>query len=395
MSSELPNPQVTAVVLTYNEEKRLGACLRALSADVDEVLLIDSGSTDGTLAIAASQPLPVRVVHAPWRSDFAHQRNLAFSHIHRGWILMVDADEVLAPTSGTTTVRQVLAQLDHRQSHPDLVGCPEIQDVHDRAGHSTDLPRILRAQTTLRYRGRIHERPYDAAGNQPATVALPIRLTHYGYLPEVIAEQSKEERHTSLLRLCRVEEPDNPKWVFYQVRAELAALSDSTQAQELFSCLATAMAHCPDDAPDYLTERVEDSWSLMCELALHFGGAEQIASYSARLEDTGRHAEAVYYRTVVAMSATLTRLSHLTEQVLGPLARGTRGTARDIGRLHELQGLLALACGRTDMVPRALEQAVAHGAGSVLISELARLQKLLSATPSDHQTVHHSQEKSS
>nr|WP_239070005.1 MULTISPECIES: glycosyltransferase family 2 protein [unclassified Streptomyces] len=372
----LSRPRITAVVLTCDEQERVGDCIRALARDVDEVLVIDSGSTDGTLEIVTKQPVPTRVVHATWRDDFAHQRNLAFDHVREGWILMVDADEVLSAASAGT-IRRGLALLDHLLPGIDLAVCPRILDTDDVGGLYTDLPRVLRAQTALRYRGRIHERAYDRQGNAPQSVHLTSLFHHFGYRPAVVEAKSKLDRHARLLDLCRGQEPENPKWIFYQIRAEMNAPTDPARSRELFERLEASLTLCPQGSPDYIADRRQDTWALLCELALRFGGADEIATYAPLLDRAQREAEAAYFRTVVAMSRALAMLSRLADDVEEATRHNPRSTVRQIGRLHELHGLLALASGRYDRIRTALQAALDHGAGSTLAADMAALQRVL------------------
>lgn len=84
---------VTAIVLTHNEAINIQLCLRALDS-VDDVVLLDSGSTDETLDLAWRTRKNLRVFHNPFQ-DFGHQRNWALEHCHpcHPWVLFVDADE--------------------------------------------------------------------------------------------------------------------------------------------------------------------------------------------------------------------------------------------------------------------------------------------------------------
>lgn len=372
-------PRITAVVLTQDEERAIGACLDALAQDVDEVLVVDSGSLDRTLDIVAAHPLPTRIVHAPWQDDFARQRNLALGHVHDGWVLMVDADEVLAPAD-TGTIRRAAALLERLFPGTELAACPLIIDDHDPAGRYPDLPRLLRASTTLRYRGRIHERPYDIDGKAPPTVHLTTVLHHHGYRPDVVAAKRKEERHARLTALCLAEEPDNPKWHFYQARAQLPGHTAPDAARTLFDRLDAALAH--DDRPpcDYTHERRQDTWALLCEIALRFGGTAEIDTYTALLDRSGRGTEAAYYRALVTMSRSLRVLDRLADTTADAVQAVVHADTRTLGRLHELHGLLALTTGRYEHAAPSLREALAHGAGAFLSAELERLRKSVGAT---------------
>lgn len=93
MASHVPLP-LSGVVVAMNERDRIGRCLESLLAVCSEVVLVDSGSTDGTAEFAAG--LGVRVVHQPWLG-YARQKNLAIAEAGQPWVLLLDADEWLEP----------------------------------------------------------------------------------------------------------------------------------------------------------------------------------------------------------------------------------------------------------------------------------------------------------
>jgi (heptosyl)LPS beta-1,4-glucosyltransferase len=86
-------------VLTLNEAAEIGACIRSLGP-AEELVLLDGGSTDGTLdeasAAAHGMPFSLRIEQHPFR-DFADQRNVALDLLHTDWVFFVDADERSSP----------------------------------------------------------------------------------------------------------------------------------------------------------------------------------------------------------------------------------------------------------------------------------------------------------
>ncbi len=86
--------KISAYVITFNEEKRLGKTLDALERVADEIVVVDSGSTDKTEEIAR-QHAKVRFMHRDWIS-YANQKNFAQNQCVNEWLLSIDADEVLS-----------------------------------------------------------------------------------------------------------------------------------------------------------------------------------------------------------------------------------------------------------------------------------------------------------
>ena len=88
-----PRPRLSVAVITFNEAENLGRTLASVQW-AGEIVVVDSGSTDGTLEIARSYK--ARVCEHPWQG-FAEQKNFALAQCRGEWILSLDADEELTP----------------------------------------------------------------------------------------------------------------------------------------------------------------------------------------------------------------------------------------------------------------------------------------------------------
>jgi glycosyltransferase involved in cell wall biosynthesis len=87
--------KVSALILTHNEERNIATCLTSLSG-IDDIVVVDSGSTDRTCKLALAHG--ARILTRPF-DDFANQRNfgLANGDFQNEWVLHLDADEVVTP----------------------------------------------------------------------------------------------------------------------------------------------------------------------------------------------------------------------------------------------------------------------------------------------------------
>lgn len=100
---------LTAVVLTLNEDNILDESLKALSF-ADEILVLDSGSSDNSVNIAKGHG--ARVVHREF-DNYANQRNFALNLVKEGWILMVDADEIVEEDLKKEILSIITSKLDN------------------------------------------------------------------------------------------------------------------------------------------------------------------------------------------------------------------------------------------------------------------------------------------
>ena len=96
-------------MIVRDEEARLGECLRSVQGFADEMVVVDTGSTDATVAIA--EAAGARVEQIPWPGDFAPARNQALEFLNGDWVLVLDADEQLRPEA-IPALKALMAQPD-------------------------------------------------------------------------------------------------------------------------------------------------------------------------------------------------------------------------------------------------------------------------------------------
>lgn len=139
--------QITPVVLTYNEAPNIGRCLDKLTW-AHRVLLIDSGSTDDTLAIAARYG-QVEVVHRPF-DTFADQCNFALTQVASDWVLSMDCDYILTD--------ELIAELGHLSSAVDGYEASFIYCIHGHRLRATLYPprTVLYRRAKARYHNEGH-----------------------------------------------------------------------------------------------------------------------------------------------------------------------------------------------------------------------------------------------
>jgi len=94
--------KISACIITLNEERNLPRCLKSVAPLADEILVVDSGSTDATLDIAAK--FGARVVGQDWLG-YVGQKNFALDNASHSWVLSIDADEEISPELATAIER--------------------------------------------------------------------------------------------------------------------------------------------------------------------------------------------------------------------------------------------------------------------------------------------------
>jgi tetratricopeptide (TPR) repeat protein len=228
-------------MIVRNEERFLRDALASVAGCVDEICIADTGSTDGTVAIAES--FGAKLTSITWRDDFAWARNAALDLATGAWVLVLDADERLAPGS-----RDALAALRHVR--PDGQGrwirCRNLNDAGREIVASTNaIVRIFPRDPAIRYRGRLHE--FVAREGEERTIAAittPIEILHYGYLPDVMNERQKSERNLRVSRAALEAAPDDPALAYNFAMSALLA-GERAQASEQLERVVTLTRGMP------------------------------------------------------------------------------------------------------------------------------------------------------
>jgi tetratricopeptide (TPR) repeat protein len=151
---------------------------------VDEIVVADTGSTDGTIEVARS--FGARVAEIPWHDDFAAARNLAVEHARGDWILSIDADERVAPIA-----REHLL--------PDAGRCAAYGVLlRPKSGYTPFRElRLFRNVPEIRFERAIHERVHSSAAEYAKAHALEIRtspllIEHTGYDRPSVARSQRD-----------------------------------------------------------------------------------------------------------------------------------------------------------------------------------------------------------
>jgi GT2 family glycosyltransferase/tetratricopeptide (TPR) repeat protein/2-polyprenyl-3-methyl-5-hydroxy-6-metoxy-1,4-benzoquinol methylase len=192
----------------------LGAALESIRPWVDEMVVVDTGSTDDTPQIAAR--LGARVFHFLWCDDFSAARNESLRHARGRWVFWMDSDDTIDPDRGRR-----LRELACQEGDPSVLGyvvqvhCPGPGDE----GHSdvtvVDHVKLFRNLPGLRFEGRIHEQVLPAIRRLGGAVAwTDLFVTHSGYDHSPEGQKRKLERDLRLLHKEHQERGEHPFTLF-------------------------------------------------------------------------------------------------------------------------------------------------------------------------------------
>jgi tetratricopeptide (TPR) repeat protein len=205
-------------MIARNEARAIARALDSARPHVDRMIVLDTGSTDATIAIAAACGATVHGFD--WIDDFAAARNAALDHSDADWNLVLDADEWL---DGGFDALGAGALPPAGHAPAAFIGCPQLHNEGTASATRRFLPRIL--PRGVRYAGRIHEQPVSSLPLVPC--ALQIR--HDGYAEAQLA--AKHGRNLALLQAALADTPDDA-YLWYQLGREHLVRGGAAEAVE-------------------------------------------------------------------------------------------------------------------------------------------------------------------
>lgn len=181
-------------------------CLESIRAHVDEIIVVDTGSKDGS--IEAAKAAGATVFNFEWIDDFSAARNAALEHVTTDWFLSIDADDELV----CVRTREELSKLF------DVAPRVLIDYVDVVQGGAVKVPRFFKVMPGARWHQPIHEGFVQPGVRTQVSIDAKegVCIKHHGYHPGV--NDQKIERNLRILRGHLAKEPDNAGSLFYLAR---------------------------------------------------------------------------------------------------------------------------------------------------------------------------------
>lgn len=217
-------------MIVKNEEKYLRKCLSSVQPLVDEMIIVDTGSTDGTISIA--KEFDAKIFYYEWDQHFSHARNYSLQQAKGDWILLMDGDDEFESEDYEAFHKLV----DH--STKDAHYFKTLSYVGNAEGNNivTNMNlRLLRNNHQYEFKGAIHEQITKISGkiNHSDFSGEEIRIYHYGYLHHVAQEKNKRERNITIIERELEKDPYNSFHLF-NLGNEYYAMGDQQKALECF-----------------------------------------------------------------------------------------------------------------------------------------------------------------
>ncbi len=234
-------------MIVKNEEEFLSSCLQPIYKIANEIIIIDTGSTDKTKEIACQ--FTDRIYDFTWCNDFSLARNYSLAKASNDWILVLDADEIVTEFNHESIVSIT------RKTPPTVGRIQRVNTLEDQWGEKRITERISRFfnRQFFHYEGIIHEQIVHRSRNSYQTQPVTITVEHIGYNKEVIKSKAKLDRNITLLLQAIQTQPQDP-YFHYQLGKSYYLAKDYVQANRSFQ---QALLLPVDFSYEYVEDLVE------------------------------------------------------------------------------------------------------------------------------------------
>ncbi|MBQ7454660.1 MAG: glycosyltransferase, partial [Selenomonadaceae bacterium] len=222
--------KISACYIVKDAAKDLRRSLESVTDCVDEIIVVDTGSTDETVAVAEN--FGAKIFHEPWQNDFSTPRNVALREAKGDWILFLDADEFFV--NDTAKNLRAAIKLAKKNNVKGLfVKLTNIDaDNDDKILSSSHVLRLFENSSGVHYVGKIHEQVF--IGDELLTSLMMISadlltLWHTGYSSSIFVAKMKRNLQQLLEELSTT---DNPKRIYGYLAENYHALGDFDNAEK-------------------------------------------------------------------------------------------------------------------------------------------------------------------
>ena len=224
--SEQLKPKLSLCMIVKDEEQLLPSCLESVKSFIDEIIIVDTGSTDRTILIA--EQYGAKIWNILWEDDFSKARNVALEHATGDWILQLDADEQIEKQD----IGQLLSLISNNEEEAYFLQI--VNHKSETSGDNIIFPsvRMWRNRIEYRFKGALHEQiAASIVKYNPAKplILTPIRIHHYGYSEKIIQEKKKSDRNLKIA-LAEVERYPKSSFTHYNLAMEFSRMKQYDNA---------------------------------------------------------------------------------------------------------------------------------------------------------------------
>ncbi len=226
----MPNQTISLCMIARNEEKYLEQCLNSVKDVADEIIIVDTGSTDRTKEIA--RKFGAKIFDFKWADDFSAARNESLKHSSKDWVLVLDADEVIEKED----LEKIKIEINKCEGN--IAGFSFEQRSYignffeGAVKNNSDfepvkkypffishfLVRLFRNRLGLHFRHRVHELVEDSINEKGLKYKkMDVALHHFGSVKGGLANE-KAEQYSKLILKQLEDDPESPRYNYQAAR---------------------------------------------------------------------------------------------------------------------------------------------------------------------------------
>nr|WP_206154833.1 glycosyltransferase [Clostridium muellerianum] len=215
-------------MIVKNEEENLERCIKSIKDLVDEIIIVDTGSTDKTVEIAKSYG--AKVYYFKWCDDFSAARNESLKYATKDWILIMDADDEFCMED-----KEKFKKLIKNLNDNILYYFETLSYLGDEKSLNVNVnlnPRLFKNNFGYYYSGAVHNQLLNSDISVIGR-SEPLRIYHYGYMKKNMIDKNKRERNMNILKRLIREQPDN-KFNYFNLGNEYCCLNEKKKALQCY-----------------------------------------------------------------------------------------------------------------------------------------------------------------
>lgn len=235
---------ISACVIMKNEMSHVEAWLDNVRVFAQEIIVVDTGSTDGTNEFLAKQS-DVKLINYGWQNNFAQAKNVAMQEATGDWLVFTDADECFYYPEN---IIKYLEKLDKKLASIEVIFCPIDNidaDSNNEIINSDVVPRLITNHANIKYMGAVHEQL--TKGNEPwqninyVVADRQLAIRHTGYSTKIIP--FKHQRNYDIL--CQVMKKSHNQEMYYGFLSESLLCLEKYQEALEYAILAIESPYQP------------------------------------------------------------------------------------------------------------------------------------------------------
>lgn len=233
---------ISLCMIVKNEEKYIEQCLSSVASIVNEIIIVDTGSTDKTLELAGH--FNPKVFKYTWNSNFGEARNYSLEQATGEWILVLDADEAIY----SEDLKKLMDIVQTTKANEIALKFHNFTDEVSEENYNTHIGVRLFKNYCFKYEGAIHEQlvPTNKIISRNPYIT-DIRVRHYGYLKSN-SGQKKRDRNVPIIQKLLDENP-NDSFQLFNMGNEYMSQDDFNKAlyyfEKSYANKNTSLAYCP------------------------------------------------------------------------------------------------------------------------------------------------------